>query len=242
MSLFLLCCFSSVTADAMTGDKKSAQAIEQQAIGRAHRQGQTNQVTIVRFVVRNTIEHETYLRNYSGDVNSGKGEEGAPASTTTTTQPASEAVAATADTTTTTATATDTTEAEQQSKQETTGKAFLGISAVVIQHITHCFFLVTDSLSSPSRTHLHLSRSHSLTSRPRLLRASSVTTLLANADTSDCTAASVIKLMESSEDVQRPTELPPSSPTADSTTNNNVNTGNAGKEGDERDNSNNNII
>ncbi len=51
----------------MTGSKKEAQAIESQAIGRAHRQGQTKQITIVRFVVRNTIEHALYLRN--NDVN-----------------------------------------------------------------------------------------------------------------------------------------------------------------------------
>ena len=51
----------------MTGSKKEAQAIESQAIGRAHRQGQTKQITIVRFVVKNTIEHALYLRN--NDVN-----------------------------------------------------------------------------------------------------------------------------------------------------------------------------
>jgi len=51
----------------VTGSKKEAQAIESQAIGRAHRQGQTKQITIVRFVVKNTIEHALYLRN--NDVN-----------------------------------------------------------------------------------------------------------------------------------------------------------------------------
>lgn len=35
-----------------------------QAIGRAHRLGQTEKLTVVRFLVVNTIEHETYLRNY----------------------------------------------------------------------------------------------------------------------------------------------------------------------------------
>jgi SNF2 family DNA or RNA helicase len=54
-------------ADPVTGSKKEAQAIESQAIGRAHRQGQTKQITIVRFVVKNTIEHALYLRN--NDVN-----------------------------------------------------------------------------------------------------------------------------------------------------------------------------
>ncbi len=53
--------------DPVTGSKKEAQAIESQAIGRAFRQGQTKQITIVRFVVRNTIEHALYLRN--NDVN-----------------------------------------------------------------------------------------------------------------------------------------------------------------------------
>jgi SNF2 family DNA or RNA helicase len=51
----------------VTGSKKEAQAIESQAIGRAFRQGQTKQITIVRFVVKNTIEHALYLRN--NDVN-----------------------------------------------------------------------------------------------------------------------------------------------------------------------------
>jgi hypothetical protein len=53
--------------DPVTGSKKEAQAIESQAIGRAHRQGQTKQITIVRFIVKNTIEHALYLRN--NDVN-----------------------------------------------------------------------------------------------------------------------------------------------------------------------------
>jgi SNF2 family DNA or RNA helicase len=56
-----------ILMDPVTGSKKEAQAIESQAIGRAHRQGQTKQITIVRFVVKNTIEHALYLRN--NDVN-----------------------------------------------------------------------------------------------------------------------------------------------------------------------------
>jgi hypothetical protein len=48
----------------MPGTKQEAQAIEAQAIGRAHRQGQNRQVTIVRFIIRNTIEHDTYIKNY----------------------------------------------------------------------------------------------------------------------------------------------------------------------------------
>jgi SNF2 family DNA or RNA helicase len=36
----------------------------EQAIGRAHRLGQTQKLTVVRFLVVDTVEHETYLRNY----------------------------------------------------------------------------------------------------------------------------------------------------------------------------------
>ncbi len=35
--------------DPVSGTRKEAQAIESQAIGRAHRQGQAKQVTIVRY-------------------------------------------------------------------------------------------------------------------------------------------------------------------------------------------------
>lgn len=47
----------------MTGTKEQAQAYESQAVGRAQRQGQTQPVTVVRFVIKNTIEHEYYVRN-----------------------------------------------------------------------------------------------------------------------------------------------------------------------------------
>eukprot|EP00029_Vermamoeba_vermiformis_P006184 TRINITY_DN2356_c0_g1_i1.p1 TRINITY_DN2356_c0_g1~~TRINITY_DN2356_c0_g1_i1.p1 ORF type:complete len:823 (+),score=195.71 TRINITY_DN2356_c0_g1_i1:366-2471(+) len=49
--------------DPMTGTKEEAQAYENQAIGRAQRQGQTKPVTVVRFVIKNTIEHEFFVRN-----------------------------------------------------------------------------------------------------------------------------------------------------------------------------------
>jgi SNF2 family DNA or RNA helicase len=49
--------------DPMTGTKEEAQAYENQAVGRAQRQGQTKPVTVVRFVIKNTIEHEYYVRN-----------------------------------------------------------------------------------------------------------------------------------------------------------------------------------
>ncbi len=53
-----------ILLDPVVGTKKEAQAVESQAIGRAHRQGQTNQVTIVRFIIRDTIEHDMYITNY----------------------------------------------------------------------------------------------------------------------------------------------------------------------------------
>lgn len=43
------------------------QSAEMQAVGRAYRQGQTQQVTIVRFLVRGTIEHQLYVKNYLED-------------------------------------------------------------------------------------------------------------------------------------------------------------------------------
>lgn len=54
---------SCFVVDPVSGTKKEAQAVESQAIGRAYRQGQTKQVTVVRFIVKNTIEHVTYMRN-----------------------------------------------------------------------------------------------------------------------------------------------------------------------------------
>jgi len=50
-----------ILLDPMSGSKRNADAIESQAIGRAYRQGQDKQVTVVRLIVRNTIEHELYL-------------------------------------------------------------------------------------------------------------------------------------------------------------------------------------
>jgi hypothetical protein len=35
-----------------------------QAIGRAHRLGQTHKVTVVRFIVVDTVEFDAYLNNY----------------------------------------------------------------------------------------------------------------------------------------------------------------------------------
>ena len=44
------------------GPKSHADATEAQAIGRAHRVGQSKQVTVVRFIVRNTVEQEMHER------------------------------------------------------------------------------------------------------------------------------------------------------------------------------------
>lgn len=49
--------------DPMKGTKEEAQAHEAQAIGRAYRQGQEKKVTIVRFIVEDTLEEELYRRN-----------------------------------------------------------------------------------------------------------------------------------------------------------------------------------
>jgi SNF2 family DNA or RNA helicase len=49
--------------DAVSGTKLEAQAIEAQAIGRALRQGQTNMINVVRFVIRDSLEFNFYARN-----------------------------------------------------------------------------------------------------------------------------------------------------------------------------------
>jgi SNF2 family DNA or RNA helicase len=46
----------------MAGSKQEIEAYESQAIGRAHRQGQKNKVTIVRFYTANTIEEDMHNR------------------------------------------------------------------------------------------------------------------------------------------------------------------------------------
>jgi len=50
-----------ILLDPVQGTKKESKAIEDQAIGRAHRQGQKQQVVVVRFIVKDTIEHEQFL-------------------------------------------------------------------------------------------------------------------------------------------------------------------------------------
>jgi len=54
--------------DPVSGTREEARAIESQAIGRAHRQGQTKQVTVVRHIVRSTIEHDMYLNTAALDI------------------------------------------------------------------------------------------------------------------------------------------------------------------------------
>jgi SNF2 family DNA or RNA helicase len=51
-----------ILLEPVAGTKSQATATETQAIGRAHRVGQTKQVTVVRFIMRNTIEQEMHER------------------------------------------------------------------------------------------------------------------------------------------------------------------------------------
>jgi hypothetical protein len=50
-----------ILMDPMSGSKTEVQAYESQAIGRAHRQGQKGEVTVVRLIIKNSVEHEMYL-------------------------------------------------------------------------------------------------------------------------------------------------------------------------------------
>jgi SNF2 family DNA or RNA helicase len=52
-----------VLLDTLDADREAAQVIEEQAIGRSVRIGQTNQVRVQRFVMMNSIEHDYYLNN-----------------------------------------------------------------------------------------------------------------------------------------------------------------------------------
>lgn len=50
--------------DPMSGTAKEIKAIESQAIARAHRRGQEKEITIVRFLMKDTIELSNYLETY----------------------------------------------------------------------------------------------------------------------------------------------------------------------------------
>lgn len=52
-----------ILLDPVSGKPEEIAAIESQAIGRAHRQGQNKQLTLIRLIMKNTIEHEIYERN-----------------------------------------------------------------------------------------------------------------------------------------------------------------------------------
>jgi hypothetical protein len=54
------CCWLTAFVDPPGGSLSEAHAIESQAIGRACRQGQDKSVTVVRFIMSNTIEHERF--------------------------------------------------------------------------------------------------------------------------------------------------------------------------------------
>jgi SNF2 family DNA or RNA helicase len=52
-----------ILLDTLNTSKEESQIIEEQAIGRAVRIGQTEKVNVKRFIMRNTVEHDYYVRN-----------------------------------------------------------------------------------------------------------------------------------------------------------------------------------
>ena len=52
-----------ILLDTINATKEISESIEHQAIGRACRIGQTKNVIVKRFIMRNTIEHDFYNRN-----------------------------------------------------------------------------------------------------------------------------------------------------------------------------------
>lgn len=56
-----------ILLDTVNGTSHKAQAIENQAIGRAARLGQDKEVQVIRLIMKNTIEHEYYKENIDQD-------------------------------------------------------------------------------------------------------------------------------------------------------------------------------
>lgn len=56
-----------ILLDPVYGSYEYRKNTEWQAIGRAHRLGQTNEVTVVRFIIKNTVEEEIYNLNLEED-------------------------------------------------------------------------------------------------------------------------------------------------------------------------------
>jgi hypothetical protein len=50
-------------ADPHSGTREEAEAYETQAVGRAYRQGQTKDVTVIRFIIKDSVEHKIYITN-----------------------------------------------------------------------------------------------------------------------------------------------------------------------------------
>jgi SNF2 family DNA or RNA helicase len=63
-----------VLLDTINAEPKRAQLIEEQAIGRSVRLGQTHTVDVRRIIMRNTIEHDNYLKNIRSNsrINAGR--------------------------------------------------------------------------------------------------------------------------------------------------------------------------
>jgi len=50
--------------DPVSGSPDYVQSIEAQAIGRAHRRGQDHPITVVRLIIKDSIEHDIYMKCY----------------------------------------------------------------------------------------------------------------------------------------------------------------------------------
>jgi SNF2 family DNA or RNA helicase len=52
-----------IIMDPHSGTREEAEAYETQAVGRAYRQGQTKDVTVIRFIIKDSVEHKIYITN-----------------------------------------------------------------------------------------------------------------------------------------------------------------------------------